>query len=59
MRETLARRGRPALLLLAAAFLLVLFSGCATSGGANDSARPWGTPRDWEHGMPSGITEGR
>lgn len=46
------------LLALLAAFLVPL-SGCVSNDSQNASARPWGSPRDWEHGMPSGLTEGR
>lgn len=29
--------------------------GCATSSdSANESARPWNAPRNWEHGLPTG-----
>ncbi len=41
--------------------ILAALAGCASTGRDvdNASARPWGTPRDWEHGLPIGITEGR
>lgn len=44
-----------ALLLLAAGGL----SGCATTESDNLSARPWDSPKSWENGLPSGMTEGR
>jgi hypothetical protein len=44
------------LLLLLAGFL---FSGCATTDPSNESVRPWNAPKDWENGLPSGMTEGR
>ena len=37
-----------------------LLGGCATSSdSANESARPWNAPRNWEHGLPTGIYEQR
>jgi hypothetical protein len=45
------------LLLLCAAFSL---TGCATTDDAdNASARPWNSPKGWETGLPSSMTEGR
>ncbi len=44
------------LALVAAAVL----SGCAsTDDSENLSERPWNAPRSWEHGLPSGMFEGR
>ena len=43
------------LLLLAAAAL----SGCASTDPDNVSERPWNTPKGWENGLPSGMSEGR
>jgi hypothetical protein len=46
-------------------FLLLLlgavlgFAGCATTEPENYSVRPWNVPKDWENGLPSGLTEGR
>jgi hypothetical protein len=37
----------------------LLLPGCGTPDTANKSDRPWNTPRSWEHGLPSGINEGR
>ena len=38
----------------------LLFPGCATDEASeNVSTRPWSQPRGWEHGLPSGINEGR
>jgi len=45
-----------ALLLLAAAWTV---TGCATTESENMSARPWDSPKSWENGLPSGMTEGR
>lgn len=33
--------------------------GCATSGEENIADRPWNTPKNWEHGLPPGMMEGR
>ncbi len=43
----------------AAAFVLLSTSGCATTESDNASARPWNSPKSWEHGLPSAMTEGR
>lgn len=56
------RIGWAALWIASAAAVIVLLtsaSGCATRDAQNASAQPWSSPRDWEHGLPSGITEGR
>ena len=45
-------------LLLFGASLLVL-AGCATTESDNASTRPWNSPKGWETGLPSGMTEGR
>ena len=52
---------KPGLALFLAALLLgILFlSGCATGDADNASARPWNTPKTWESGLPSMMTEGR
>jgi hypothetical protein len=34
-------------------------SGCATTESENVSERPWNTPKSWENGLPSSMTEGR
>jgi uncharacterized lipoprotein YajG len=45
-------------LLIAASSLLL--AGCASDESIeNASSRPWNQPRGWEHGLPSGINEGR
>jgi hypothetical protein len=44
-----------ALLLLGA----LGFSGCASDDTENTSVRPWDTPKSWENGLPSSMTEGR
>lgn len=47
-----------ALVLLFGAALLIL-PGCATDNPENVSALPWNTPKSWENGLPSAMTEGR
>jgi len=46
-----------ALLLLVLAALAL--GGCATTDSENLSERPWNTPKSWENGLPSNMTEGR
>ena len=41
------------------ALLAVIFTGCASDETENRSARPWNTPKMWEHGVPASIMEGR
>ena len=40
------------LLLVLAGFAM---AGCATTESENASERPWSTPQNWEHGLPSGM----
>ena len=44
-------------------FLLALgslwLSGCATEDPENLTERPWDSPKGWENGLPSTMTEGR
>jgi hypothetical protein len=47
------------LLLLLAAAVLVLTSCATTDDSENASVRPWNTPKGWETGLPSNMTEGR
>ena len=44
-------------LLLALAALGL--AGCATNDSEDLSERPWNTPKNWETGLPSSMTEGR
>jgi hypothetical protein len=44
------------LLLLLASLGLI---GCASTDPDNLSARPWNSPKSWENGLPSAMTEGR
>jgi hypothetical protein len=34
-------------------------SGCASTDSENLSERPWNSPKGWENGLPSSMTEGR
>jgi len=59
MRFLLSRFPLRAWLLLPVA-VVTLMTGCATTDDAeNVSERPWNAPKSWEHGMPSGMFEGR
>lgn len=49
----------PQLLLAALLLGMILLGGCATEETENASARPWNTPKTWESGLPSIMTEGR
>ena len=49
-------RGVWFLLLCLLAFTLV---GCARREDDELSERPWNSPKRWENGLPSAITEGR
>jgi hypothetical protein len=33
--------------------------GCATSSEENVAERPWNAPKNWEHGLPPSMLEGR
>ena len=41
------------------AVLAGIAAGCKTNDPENLSARPWNSPRGWEHGLPSSINDGR
>lgn len=45
--------------LLLLALGAIVISGCASTEPDNLSERPWNTPKGWENGLPSGMTEGR
>jgi hypothetical protein len=49
---------RSVLLVLLASCILSL-TGCATREDDEVSQRPWNSPKRWENGLPSAITEGR
>ena len=46
-------------LLLLLALAALTFGGCASPDNDNASVRPWNTPKGWETGLPSNMTEGR
>ena len=43
--------------VLLAGMVIMLFSGCRTEDEL--IGRPWNTPKSWESGLPSAMTEGR
>jgi hypothetical protein len=49
------------LLAFVLAFTLLAGAGCAGTRGRDDglSSRPWNTQKSWEHGIPTGMMEGR
>jgi hypothetical protein len=52
--KSVARR---ILFAIAALGSFLLFSGCRTEDEL--IGRPWNTPKSWETGLPSAMTEGR
>jgi uncharacterized lipoprotein YajG len=40
---------------------IVVFTGCQTTAEQteNVSERPWNAQKGWEHGLPTGINQGR
>lgn len=47
-------------LLLLLLPLAALLAGCASSKQEDNlSERPWNSPKGWETGFPTGMTEGR
>jgi hypothetical protein len=46
-------------LLLMLALIAIGSAGCASTESENVSSRPWNSPRGWENGLPSTMTEGR
>ena len=47
-------------LSLLLALVALGLSACATTEEPdNASVRPWNSPKGWEHGLPSTMTEGR
>jgi hypothetical protein len=47
-------------LFLVMALMALGTSGCAsTDESTNASVRPWNSPKGWENGLPSSMTEGR
>jgi hypothetical protein len=57
--RTLWLNPRWALLLLLALAAAGLSACESTADSDNASARPWNTPKGWENGIPSSMTEGR
>ena len=47
------------LLFLACVCVGAWLMGCATPEDQNVSARPWNSPKGWESGFPSALTEGK
>jgi hypothetical protein len=52
-------RHQRALLLFLLGLALLSITGCATDEPENMAVRPWNSPKSWENGLPSGMTEGR
>jgi hypothetical protein len=59
--EMKLRRLKNLILLVMSVAGLLGWSGCATTGDDNDnlSARPWNSPKGWEHGLPTQMMQGR
>jgi len=55
MRAKCQRCSSLLLLLLA----LGSWAGCSSIEPENETARPWNEPKQWETGMPPGMTQGR
>lgn len=52
-------RKKFSLLLLLAAFIPAIGTGCSTTDPENISERPWNAPKSWETGMPAGMMNQR
>ena len=59
MRLPISVKSARAFYLLFLALIALWTGGCATTESENASARPWNAPKGWEHGLPSGLYEGR
>jgi hypothetical protein len=60
MKRTIQLQWRAVLLAAGLVLLSLASNGCKTTGDdENLSARPWNSPRGWEHGLPSSMNEGR
>lgn len=46
-------------LLLLGVFFALFVAGCKTSDTDNSAEMPWNSQRGWEHGLPTGINQGR
>jgi hypothetical protein len=47
------------ILILALVGVSAGLTGCGTPDDQNVSARPWNSPKGWESGFPSALTEGK
>lgn len=48
------------LALLVATLGLLACGGCkSTEDPDNEASRPWNAPKNWEHGLPSGMMDRR
>lgn len=52
-------RVKAVLLALAACAAALWVSGCASTNSENLTETPWNTPKSWETGFPTGMTEER
>jgi hypothetical protein len=60
MKRMIQLRWKAMLLAAGLALLSLGTFGCKSTGDdENLSARPWNSPRGWEHGLPSSMNEGR
>ncbi len=60
MNRLLLRWFTRGLAVLGLSALLFALTGCSTTTESqNLSSRPWNTPKNWEHGLPSSMFEGR
>ncbi|HJO10239.1 MAG TPA: hypothetical protein QGH16_10320 [Verrucomicrobiota bacterium] len=57
--RSLAKTVLPLFAIVFALLTLGLTTGCIGPDPENKSARPWNTPRPWEHGIPGSISERR
>jgi hypothetical protein len=57
--KSLFRNPRWSLLLLLVLATLGLCACASTADSDNASARPWNSPKGWENGIPSSMTQGR
>ena len=46
-------------LILLCSVLALVCVGCATTESENASERPWNGQSGWQHGLPTGINQGR
>ncbi|MBI3868350.1 MAG: hypothetical protein HY299_07440 [Verrucomicrobia bacterium] len=55
----MTQRARFWLSVVVLATLALSSTGCNGPEVAGKSDRPWSNPRSWEHGLPTGINDGR